>query len=96
MQPYMPPVPEARQAYTDTGDALTRFWVAMDCILVRVLWATCSSDYLRQALTEEGIHLRWYDTIIDRGSKNGIRDVYLHSTILEKLYERESTTSAGL
>lgn len=92
MDAYVPPKAGIRLENTDTGDAYTRFWVGSRCILVRSLWAVCSEDHLRQALAEEGIHLRWFDTLKDYGPHNGMRDVYINSSILEKLYASTTTT----
>ena len=74
----------------DDGDCLTRFWLNMPGsssrhLLTLNLWNLCSVLQLKDRLAEEGYFLRWHDEITDTGVKNGLRDVYIRSTILEKL-----------
>lgn len=66
-----------------------RFWVGRECVLHWLdCWQECPEEYLKEFLKENGFHLRWWDKLKDTGTGHGIRDVYIQSTILEKLYER--------
>jgi hypothetical protein len=80
-----------RLVWTDTGTTLTRFWLRMSTgdrlICSTTTWSLCPVYYLGETLKEQGINLRYGDTVDDYGSKNGLRDVYITSKSLEKLYE---------
>jgi len=81
------PRPGIRLEWTDTGTSLTRFWLSVSnrCILSTTTWSLCPEQYLRSCLQDNGINLRYGDTLKDYGSKNGLRDVYITSKSLEKL-----------
>jgi hypothetical protein len=75
----------------DTGDVTTRYWLTRPdkssvCIRTTVLWAMAGEPYLRERLKELGIHLRWFDILQVGVSRYGFRDIYITSSILEKLY----------
>jgi hypothetical protein len=70
------------------GEALLRCWLSRsgNLILTDSLWGDAPVSYVLDLLKDNGIHLRWHDTVEDRGCHNHIRDVYITSSILEKLY----------
>lgn len=85
-------IPDIR-VRNDTGDVLTRFWLnPPGCSSIHICsflyWALAGRSYLVQRLKEEGIFVT-EDQLTDSIPRNGFRDVYITSTILEKLYESD-------
>lgn len=67
-----------------------RFWVNRYCIWSCKGWSDAPEPYIRNWLRDKGIILRWWDTLRiypeKRYEHNGIIDVYIKSSILEKMY----------
>lgn len=67
-----------------------RFWVNRYCIWSCKGWSEAPEPYIRNWLRDKGIILRWWDTLRiypeKRYEHNGIIDVYIKSSILEKMY----------
>ena len=68
-----------------------RFWVNSSVVYTRTGWSDAPEHHLREWLNEARIFLRWWDTLTMYPSFNGFRDVYIQSSILEKLYNEVHT-----
>lgn len=63
-----------------------RFWVNGSVVYTRIGRADAPEHCIKEWLNEAGIFLRWWDTLTIYSSATGFSDVYIHSSILEKLY----------
>lgn len=85
----VPTAPEVPWSWSP-HKALFRFWVGSTLIGTHRGWPEAPQYYLYEWLKDMGILLRWFDTIvvypIDRWNHCEFIDVYIKSSILEKLY----------
>lgn len=63
-----------------------RFWVNGSVIYTKIGRIGAPEHCIREWLNEAGIFLRWWDTLTIYSSATGFSDVYLQSSILQKLY----------
>lgn len=69
------------------GDVFVRFWIGdKNVFTYGKAWTGCSDDHIREKLAEEGFGLRWFDSLVYSNPSNGIWDIYINSSIMEKLY----------
>jgi hypothetical protein len=72
-------------------ETMIRVWLLNSPILLMShlhSWGEVPMEYILGWLAEVGIHVRYQDELLDYGCKNGFRDIYIKSSVLEKLYAK--------